>query len=428
MTIMRNHTLNINNRLFESILDDVEQTDVNVSSLRDNISDDDKMIDYERYQYEVRIYFTREVFYYDKLVKEQLPKLHEQLNLILENSKLFSAVSPVRIFTPEIEKVKEFADEPIIRDWTEQINSQWPYYAWTAVFCCDMLPINNIRRFINFIGAVFSATFYNCSSSGGCPMLSFRKDDIDYVTFWPAQMSYAFDVMKNTLNTDKKHNKKRSEYLAQFYLQFIKLSSSKSGIEIAQTLTNCFKIDWSQILFEKTLKQYIREGNFEKSGQRNVKLSNTTKNFLSTLEVSTEMFERMGNSLQVYSFKFTDTSIPDQFYINGTTWRPVKTLWGEAAKRPLSVLSWEMKTIDANLDYVLMIYLGLFDCSEYMKTTEEKDNPEAKSEPVHLVLVSGGEIEVNAIETKFRELLGNRFLHKVCDDITEALFANANHE
>ena len=421
---MRNRSLKNNNQLFESILDDVNTSNIDVSSLADNGNDSFRQIEYGNYEYEVRIYFTSEVFYYDKLLKEQLPEMHDELSLVLENSRLFSAVSPVRIMamTAELQMIEEYKDEPIIKYWTDEIDKPWAYYGWSAVFCCNMGPVKNVRRFLNFLGMAFAATYK--ASSAGRPIISFRKNDADYVTFWPAQLSYIHSAMKNELGANKKDNKKRSEYMGQFYLQFAKLSPN-SGFDIANTLTSYFKIDWSQVLFERAVKDYISNNNLDKNNPRNVKLDAKTKNFLSTVEASTEMFERMGNSLHVYSYRFTNTQNSDDFFIHGTSWRPVKTLWGEAAKHPIKPLAWDIKTINGDIDYVVMFYLGVFDCSPYMKT-EEENEPGAKSEPVHLVLVSGGDIYAESIETKFKEMLGNRFLRNVCDDITNALFANAN--
>ena len=105
---MRNRSVTYNNRVFESILDDVNTSNIDVSSLADNGNDSFRQIEYGNYEYEVRIYFTSEVFYYDKLVKEQLPKMHDELSLVLENSRLFSAVSPVRIMamTAELQMIE----------------------------------------------------------------------------------------------------------------------------------------------------------------------------------------------------------------------------------------------------------------------------------------------------------------------------------
>ena len=77
-----------------------------------------------------------------------------------------------------------------------------------------------------------------------------------------------------------------------------------------------------------------------------------------------------------------------------------------------------MKTVNANLDYVLIMYLGLFDDKKY--------NPDAESEPVHILLVTGGTIDSDAIKTKFREMFGDRFRRDISDGITIALFDNAN--
>ena len=150
-------------------------------------------------------------------------------------------------------------------------------------------------------------------------------------------------------------------------------------MEIASTLTSFFGIDWAPVLFDKARQQIIFDYSMSKTGQKQVRLSERTKNFLSTVEVSTEMFERLDRALYVFSFPFTTPSKPDQLFISGRQWRPVKTLWGEAAKHPLKPLAWEIRTLNANLDFVIMFYMGLFDCSAYMKTDEEKANPAAKS-------------------------------------------------
>ena len=174
---MRNRSVTYNNRVFESILDDVNTSNIDVSSLADNGNDSFRQIEYGNYEYEVRIYFTSEVFYYDKLVKEQLPKMHDELSLVLENSRLFSAVSPVRIMamTAELQMIEQYKDEPIIKYWTDEIDKPWAYYGWSAVFCCNMGPVKNVRRFLNFLGMAFAATYK--ASSAGRPIISFRKNE-----------------------------------------------------------------------------------------------------------------------------------------------------------------------------------------------------------------------------------------------------------
>ena len=211
--------------------------------------------------------------------------------------------------------------------------------------------------------------------------------------------------------------------MPQYYLQLSRLYTG-TGFELAQTLTSFFRIDWAPILFEKTRSQIIYNYSASKTGQKLVKLNEKTKNFISTVEASTQMFERMNMSLEVVSYRFTEPNKPDELFISAQQWRPVKTIWGEAAKHPLKPLAWEIKTFNANLDYVIMFYMGLFDCSPYMKTDEEKE--EQKSMPVHIVLSTWGEISDTGIRTRLKEMLGNRFRGDICQEITEAIFKNAN--
>ena len=81
---MRNKTIRYN-ELFESILDDVEQSDLNISS---SISNDDSNneIDYQHYEYKMRVYFARNISNYKTFVNDILPEAHEHLVLLLNIS------------------------------------------------------------------------------------------------------------------------------------------------------------------------------------------------------------------------------------------------------------------------------------------------------------------------------------------------------
>ena len=424
---MRNKTI-IYNKLFESILDDVEQSDLNISSSI-SIDDSNNEIDYQHYEYTMKVYFARDISDYKTFVKDVLPKAHEQFSIAVEHFRMFKDVSPVRIATFDKNKLDdELLNSSFVKTWVDFVDStvigSLSYFAWTAVFCFNMPQIRNIRQFLNFIGVLFSISTRAYLNSG-LPIIQINRNEEEFVTFFPNQISYTENVIKNTLKTDKSSNKKRSEYMGQYYLQFAKLSSL-SGLQIAEALNSYFKIDWSSILFDKALKQYIESKAIGSYGQRIVKLDSTIKNFISATEVSEEMFRRMGSSLELYTYNFTSYNHASEYFITGKHWRPVNTIWQEVKKHPIQIKGWQMKTVSANLDYVLIMYLGLFDCSLYQKTDNEKNNPDEKSEPVHLLLVTGGTIDSTAIETKFREMFGDRFRRDISDGITTALFDNAN--
>ena len=421
---MRNKT--IYNELFESILDDVKQSDLNISSSI-GVDGSNNEIDYQHYEYKMRIYFARDVSDYKTFVNDVLPKAHEQFSIAVEHFRMFKDVSPVRIATFDKNKLDdELLNSSFVKTWVDFVDStdSLSYFAWTAVFCFNMPQIRNIRQFLNFIGVLFSISTRAYLNSG-FPIIQINRNEEEFVTFFPNQISYTENVIKNTLKTDKSSNKKRSEYMGQYYLQFAKLSSL-SGLQIAEALNSYFKIDWSSILFDKALKQYIESKAIGSYGQRIVKLDSTIKNFISATEISEEMFRRMGSSLKLYAYKFTSCRRASEYFITDKDWRPVNTIWQEVKKHPIQIKGWQMKTVGANLDYVLIMYLGLFDCSLYQKTDDEKNNPDVKSEPVHLLLVTGGTIDSTAIETKFREMFGDRFRRDISDGITTALFDNAN--
>lgn len=143
--------------LFESLLDDEEVISSDVDVM-DASSEDVQKIDYDAYEYEWRIYFTNQIPDYAEFIKKMIPRLHEKLSILVSNTKMFTSVSQVRIFSHEADQLKYhygFGDVPVMRDYVDQIDQdkqQWPYYAWTAVFCSNMLSVRNIRKFLTFIG------------------------------------------------------------------------------------------------------------------------------------------------------------------------------------------------------------------------------------------------------------------------------------
>ena len=76
---MRNNTIRYN-ELFESILDDVEQSDLNISSSI-SIDNSNNEIDYQHYEYTMKVYFARDISDYKTFVDDVLPRAHEQFSI-----------------------------------------------------------------------------------------------------------------------------------------------------------------------------------------------------------------------------------------------------------------------------------------------------------------------------------------------------------
>ena len=214
---MRNRTIDI--LLFESLLDDIGSTGVDVTSAADK--DVDTQIDYDAYEYEWRIYFASQIPDYKEFITQTLPRIHEQLSVIVTATRLFTSVSPVRIMSHEADQMKNhygFGDVPVMRDYVDQINGDWPYYAWTAVFCCNMPPVKNIRRFLTFIGLLNEVTFKTAPVSAQFPIISVRQKERDIVTFWPSQLTPVMQIVKNELKRDKQTNAALVKFMGQYYL------------------------------------------------------------------------------------------------------------------------------------------------------------------------------------------------------------------